>query len=1033
MKKQLQLRQKERPSYRDKMKLYFLAFLFMLTAPCIFAQQLTIKGRVIDPAGEPLIGVTVGIEGTTRATMTDIDGRFSFNVEQGETISVSYVGFVPQKIKIDKADELNITLREKAQQLDEVIVVGYGTTTRKHFTGAVTQVKMDNSPLSLIPSNSALDALRGTTPGMDVSQQQGAGQNPSMLVRGQKSLNSNNTNPLIVLDGVVFMGNMRDIDPSTIESMSILKDATSIAVYGSRAANGVLMINTKKGKLGKPVVTFNLSLAFSRIANKPDLLSPENYIKKVNAVQGLAEDTDPLTWMTDFEKENYQNGKTTDWVDLASHTGLMQTYSVSVSGATEKVNYFMSGAFTDQDGVLKGDKYKRQVLTSRLSSDITSWMQVGADVDFSFSNYSGPTDYNLYSATRLTPYGRAYRPNGELEKFPRQEGIYMTNPLWLPESNTVDDHDTYKSYRTKGHLLLKCPWLVGLNYRLNFSYSNEYIDRDLFYHEDYYIKEGQSEDRYSPEALVGLLGQANGSTTRIRNSYWVMDNIISYANNFGKHFVDATLVYTRDSYSNRKQRTDGSNFTALGNTILGYNGLAYAEVQKFNTINKTKQNNIGYLARINYSYDDRYHLTAAIRRDGASVLGANSKWDNFPSVGLAWTASKETFLKDVKPINYLKLKTSWGVNGNQSLDPYSTLSRVAMGQTGGFSYPFGNTGKVSWAERVNSMGNPDLTWEKTYALNWGAEVNILNNRIGLVLDTYKSRTYNQIFNRTIPVMGNGMTSMLTTMGRVDNWGIETTLNTVNYSTKDFEWRSSLTYYINRNRLKKLYGDGKDDITNSLFLNRSLGAIYGYKPIGIVQEDNSDYIKANGAKPGDVMFANIDGSEDGKITSADRTILGYRKENFRMSFGNTLSYKNLELYFLFTGIFGGGKYYREVNQYAYRTASDVVWDNNLNHGWWTPENKSNKYPRANYTDNRYIPTQSRTFVRLQDLSLSYTLPKSLINTVYISNMKVYFAAKNLFTITDWDGGDPEIAQTIGTGYKYDYPLSRTFSFGLNISF
>ena len=310
---------------------------------------------------------------------------------------------------------------------------------------------------------------------------------------------------------------------------------------------------------------------------------------------------------------------------------------------------------------------------------------------------------------------------------------------------------------------------------------------------------------------------------------------------------------------------------------------------------------------------------------------------------------------------------------------------------------------------------------------------MLNNRISLNVDGYKSKTTDQIFSRNIPVMANGITSISATMGRVDNWGIEATLSTTNIKTKDFEWNSSLMYYINRNILKDLYGDGKDDTSNSLFIGKSLGAIYGYKAIGIVQQSDAEYIAANNAQAGDVKFANTDGSSDGKITSTDRTILGYNKENFRMSLANNLKYKDFEFYALFTGIFGGNGYYSGTNIYAYRTASDVVWDNNLNHGWWTAENMSNKYPRVNYTDSRYTPTQSRGFVRLQDVSIAYNFHQPWVKKLNISNLKVYATGKNLLTFTGWDGGDPEIAQTLGSGYSYGYPLSRSYSFGVNLTF
>ena len=659
-------------------------------------------------------------------------------------------------------------------------------------------------------------------------------------------------------------------------------------------------------------------------------------------------------------------------------------------------------------------------------------MQVGGQVNYAYNNYSGPTTYNLYQATRLSPYGRAERADGGgPEKYPVNEGIYRINPMWDVLSGTIDDHDTYATTTMKGHLLLKCPWIEGLTFRMNGSYSVENVERDYFTHEGYYVLEGSGDDRYSEATVSNYLASANGYSARTQNTSWVWDNILNYTRQFGKHFIDLTYVYTRDSYEYDYRRFDGSDFAALGNTSLGAYGLNLAATQQINSLNYTLHTDVGYLGRANYNYDDTYHISVSVRRDGSSVFGANHKWGTFPAVGLAWTVSNEDFMEKAKAISYLKLKASWGINGNQSLDPYQTLSRIVLGQSGGYSYTFGNTSEVSWGQRISQMGNEDLGWEETESFNYGFELGMFDDRVHLDFDGYVSRTTNQIFSRSIPVMINGLTSMYATMGQVNNWGIEINLNTTNIQTKDFTWNSGLLFYINRNKLKELYGDGQDDITNSLFLGKSLGAIYGYKNIGIVQEEDTEYMEANGAVAGDVKFADLD--EDGVITSEDRTILGYSKENFRMSLSNTLRWKDFELYFLLIGVFGGNGYGQAVNLYAYRTVSDVQGDNNLNHGWWTAENRSNVYPRIDYTDGRYTPLQGYGFVRLQDLSLSYTFRQPWVKKLYISNLKVYMACKNLFTITGWEGGDPEIQQTIGTGYSYGYPLSRTVSLGVNLTF
>ncbi len=832
--------------------------------------QITVKGVVNDAFG-PVIGANIVDKANPSVgTITDIDGNFTLTVPDNATIVVRYVGYKTQEILLNGRTSLTVTLEEDSETLEEVVVVGYGTTKRKNFTGSVSTVKAAETPLALMPSSNAMDLLRGTTTGITVSQQQGAGQAPSLQVRGQKSVNGG-SDPLIVIDGVIFMGSFRDIDPATIESMSVLKDATSLAAYGSQAANGVIMITTKKGKMGKPVINFNASWAFSGATSKPDVLSPEDYVRKVNLLNGLAEDADP-TWMREYEYENYQNGNTIDWFDYSTRTGVMQNYSASVSGANEKINYFLSATYTDQQGIVKGDDYNRIALTSRIQSDITDWLQVGGQMNYAYNNYSGASVYDLYQAVRLSPYGRAERADGAgPEKFPVNEGIYRTNPMWNVLSGTIDDHDTYATTTLKGHLLLKCPWIEGLTFRINGSYSVENIERDYFTHEGYYVQEGVGDDRYSDATVAGFLASANGYSARTQNTSWVWDNILNYTRQFGKHFIDLTYVYTRDSYEYDYRSFSGSDFAALGNTQLSYNGLNLGTTQQIDNLSYTLHTDVGYLGRASYNYDDTYHINVSVRRDGSSVFGANHKWGTFPAVGLAWTVSNEDFMEKVKAINYLKLKASWGINGNQSLSPYQTLSRIVLGQSGGYSYPFGNTSEVSWGQRISAMGNEDLGWEETESFNYGFELGMFDNRIHLDFDGYVSRTTNQIFSRSIPVMINGLTSMYATMGQVNNWGIEINLSTTNIQTKDFKWTSSLMYYINRNKLKELYGDGNDDISNSLFLGKSLGAIYGYKNIGIVQEEDTEYMQANGAVAGDVMFEDLDGN--GVIDADDRQILG----------------------------------------------------------------------------------------------------------------------------------------------------------------
>jgi TonB-linked SusC/RagA family outer membrane protein len=991
-----------------------------------------ITGTVIDgTTGESVAGASIVEKGTTNGTTTDADGKFFLPVSENAVLRITYIGYVTQEIAVGSRTDIRVTLSEDVQSMEEVVVIGYGTVQRKNFTGSVSTVNVANSPIAFSPRTNAMDMLRGTVTGANVGREKDAGSSPDIEVHGQKSIKSSSANPLVVLDGVIYMGSWREIDPATIESMSLLKDATSLAAYGSQAANGVIMITTKKGKLGKPVISFESSLAIAEKAMASRMVRPDVYVERQNIISG----GDAQTWMSTRNYEQYQTGKTTDWWDFSTRTGITQNYSLSVSGATERLNYYASLSHTDQKGIVIGDNYKREALTIRLQNDITSWLQAGVQVNYSYNNYDGVRAGA--GGTQLSPYAQPYRPDGKsLEIKLNDVGGSVDNPLWASSTGLVDDYDRYATTLLKGHMLVRCPWINGLSYRFNASRSEEIYEHDRFYHEGYYIIANTGEDRYSEESIAELLPRANGTNQRRLRANYVLDNILNYTAQFDRHFVDVTAVYTRDEYTSNNRTLKGTDFEAIGNTILGYDGLAYASIQTIDNIAKTRKANIGYLGRVSYNYDDRYHLTASVRRDGSTVFGADKKWGVFPAFGLAWTASRENFMKNVAPVSYLKVKASWGKNGNQSLDPYGTLSTISLGQTGGHGYLFDNSGITRWAQYVSAIGNPALGWETTSKVNAGFDIGLWKDRVSFEFDAYRSQTTEQIFDRTIPVMNNGSTSVKATMGQVNNTGVTFTLNTVNIEQKNFRWSSMLNFYLNRNKLVDLYGDGKDDISNSLFLGKSLGVIYGYKVIGIVQEEDTEYIAANNSAPGNPKFANLNGSEDGKITVSatepdDRTILGYNKENFTMNMAQTVQYGNWELYALFTGVFSGGGYGMYENSEAYTGSAGLV---NRDEVWWTPENRSNTYPRLNFTGGNYKPVMAYGYVRLQDLNLSYAFRQQSLKDLGIHRLQAYVSVKNLFTLTDWVGGDPEVKQKLNTMLTNSFsPLQKTVLFGLSLSF
>lgn len=995
-------------------------------------KEKVITGTVMDEQGEPIIGANVVEKGTTNGSITDMDGKYSLTVSGGGVLTISYIGYISQDIKIGNQANVSIRLNEDSQALDEVIVIGYGTAKRKDFTGSVSSVRLENSPIALATNTNALESMKGNVTGLDIGATNSAGGTPTMQIRGQNSISGSNE-PLLVVDGVIFMGSINDINPNDIASYDVLKDATSAAAYGSRSANGVIIITTKKGKTGKPVIHFNARGSLQTWHLKPKLMNGEQWLEAVATANGYTDNS----FLVPQEAINLKAGREVNWLDAISRTGWMQDYQASVSGAGEKMNYYLSTSYTDNEGVIKGDDYNRISILGKVNTDITSWLQIGIDAAYTRSDYSG-VGASKRSATILSPYAMMYRPNGSLEAIPdgsRGRG----NPLWgIYDDSKLENIEYRDNFRANAYAVVKLPWVPGLSYRFNYAGNLNYAKSGDFTHESNFVPVGEYDDdsRYSVGTQNSYLSSANGSITNERTSSYVIDNILNYNRSFGKHSIDLTAVATRDHSKYENQKLLGSDFAANGNTVLGINGLHYASTQKI-SLDNYKLRNIGYFGRVSYSFNDTYYFTGSYRRDGASVFGSDNKWGNFGAAGAAWRITNEPFMKKLGFLNDLKLKLSWGKNGNQGLTQYSTLSKVANGQSGGIYYSFDNSGKPFYGINQITIGNSNLGWETTEAWNMGFESAWLNSRLFVDLDVYFSKTYDQIFKRTIPVM-NGFSSMLSSMGEVKNRGVELTVRSVNMQGKDFNWSTGMTFWLNRDKLVHLYGedldgDGKedDDIGNNLFIGESIHSIFGYEQDGIVQTGDAEYMKANGVTAGSPKY--VDRDKNGVINEKDRAVIGNTTPNFKLNLSNTLTYKNWELYVMIAGVFGGGGYFQKENEKAYITCGDRDWfaSNGLHVPFWTESNPSNTYPAATFTgDDYFLGLQNRTYVRLQDVTLSYTFDQPWVKKARINNLKLFLTGKNLATFTAWKGGDPESGSTV---LSDDYPIMTNVSLGLNFSF
>jgi TonB-dependent starch-binding outer membrane protein SusC len=1011
-----------------------LLLLAMANAPELRAeplqdkQGLTISGTVTSSDDQSsLPGVNVLIKGTTVGTTTDADGAYTIIANRGDILLFTFIGYRSQEVTVDAQTSVNIALEADVVQLGDVVVIGYGTVRRQDYTGSVGSVNLENSPVSLMPNLNALETLKGNVAGLSIGATTTAGGEPSMLIRGQNSISGSN-NPLIVLDGVIYLGNLNDINPNDIATIDILKDAASAAAYGSRSANGVIAITTKKGKTGKPVISFNTSAGVQSWQNKPVMMKGEEWVRTINARNKNPEGT--TSWLKPGELANMEAGKETVWLDEVTRTGIFQDYQASISGAGEHASYYLSSTYSQNKGIVIGDDFNRISVLGKVNTAVTDWLEMGLDVGYTRKDYSGFAA-NVGEAQTMSPYGVMYRDDrGNLEKYPYTQSAI--NPLWGVRDGTRDNMDVRQNFRLNTYAVVSVPWVQGLSYRINFLTNQDKDRSGNFYYEDYYVTEGEGLSRYEPSALTGFLTNANGNLNSYNTSSYVIDNIVSYKNTFGKHSFDVTLVATRDHRRYEEVIATGSNFSANGNTTLGMWGLHKATVQK-TALDVEERSNIGYLGRLSYSFNDKYFFTSSYRRDGASVFGANNKWAHFAAFGAAWKISNEPFMAGLQSMDNLKLKLTWGQNGNQGIAPYATLSTIANGSSSGYMYEFSNaSGVVNYGMIQNALGNSDLGWETTETWNGGFESAWLSNRIFLDVDLYFSQTTDQIFTRNIPVM-TGFKTVLASLGQVNNTGVEVTLRAVNQIRSNGPtFNTAVTFWKNNNRLVRLYGedndgDGKedDDISNALFIGRSLGAIYGFEQNGIVQESDTEYMAMTGTAPGAPKYKDLDGVPG--ITADDRKILGYTKENFRLNLSNTISFKNFDLYTMFTGTFGGNNFFMKSNYEGYRRFND----NTTPKPYWTPENPGNSFPAVYFAgDGRYLQLQSRGFVRIQDIALAYTFNQPWVNANHIRSLKVFLSVKNLATFTDWMGGDPETGTTIA---QNTFPVATTYSIGANVSF
>lgn len=967
--------------------LFFFTVSLCMVSSQGWTQEKPVSGTVrSDSLNVPLSGVSIAIKGTSRTTSTDEQGQFQIEAAKSDVLVFSSIGFLPQEITVDGSN-LEVVMIKDVSELSEVVVVGYGTQKKSDVTGAVAVVSRKR--LENIPNTNFVQAMQASVPGINISQNSGGaeGNSATIRIRGRNSITAESS-PLIVLDNVPYSGSISDINPSDILSINVLKDASSAAIYGSRGANGVILITTKKGNRGKPVISYDGFYGIQDITELPRMLNPyEFYEYKSTREPGS---------ITTSEQAVYDSGIFPDWVDLTTQTGSKMQHSLGVNGGNENSRYYISGTYLDSKGVAVNDEFKRISARINVETTIRPWLTFGTNTQFSHSSRDGlPATFSGYSgAHRLNPLTTAFDEDGNPTIYPWPLDTYFGNPLAPTLASNLDD--SYKAI-TNNYLNVDIPFIEGLSYRLNTGF--EYTTRE-------------QKTYYGGNTRRGLLAKGDLSTSSAKDKNVLIENIINYDREFGDHTIGFTGLL-----SFQEQSRDESSIAAEGfpNDILTYY-QANVALSVIPDAAFAKETLISQMARLNYSYKSKYLLTLTARRDGFSGFGENNKYGFFPSMAIGWNIGREDFLQESEVVDELKIRASYGSNGNQAVSAYRTLARLAER-----SYVDGTTTLPGYVP--TSLGTPDLKWETTVAFNLGVDFSFYQGRLQGSLDAYSKQTHDLLLDRSISSV-HGVNSIVQNIGKTANKGIELGVNSINIQRSDFEWSSNLSFSLNRNQIKDLYGDGRSDTLNQWFIGEPIDVSYGYVYDGVWQlDDDLNSSPQPDTQPGYAKVRDLNG--DGKITPGeDKMIIGSREPDFIWGLGNTFTYKRLSLYMFFQGVVGTER----RNPIYSDDVQNGVRNNTFYKNYWTPTNPTNDYIANMKNANIYGAGifESDSYARLKDLSLSYDFPVELLDRINMGRLKVFVSARNLFTITKWSGMDPELNS------QESIPLQREFVFGLNIS-
>ena len=981
----------------------------MLLPMCMFAQQITVQGVVKDQTGETVIGASVMEKGTTNGTITGIDGDFSLNMSPNGTLVVSFVGYKTQEVQVKGQKQLQVVLSEDAEMLDEVVVIGYGTMKKSDLTGAVSSI--GNKDIKDSPVSNLGQAIQGKISGVQIVDAGKPGDNVSIKIRGLGSIN--NCDPLVVIDGVPTDLGLSSLNMADVERLDVLKDASATAIYGSRGANGVVMITTKRGTEGKGKLAVSANYSFQNATNVPSLLNAAQYAELSNDMMVNSGRNPNPEWANPSEL-----GAGTDWMDELLRTGVMQNYTVSYSGGNEKSHYYVSGGFLDQSGIVKSVNYRRFTFQSNSDAQVLKWLKFSNNITFSADTKKSGS-YNIGDALKALPIypvknedGSWSGPDGNSEWYGSTR-----NPIGPTELNKSQTD----GYNFLANLTAELTFTKWLKFKSTFGYDAKFWFIDNFTPK-YNWKPTPTEEtsRYKSD---------NKSFTYLWDNYFLFDHTFAEKHRVGL-MAGMSAQWNTNDYLNAQKNVfmfDNVHEMDNGEEMYAIGG------------NETEWALLSYMARVNYSYEDRYLLTATIRRDGSSRFGKKHRWGTFPSVSVAWRASQEKWFPKNDYINDLKVRAGYGVTGSQaSVGNYSYLASYNTSV-----YPFGISSGNQTALVSSTLANPYIHWEEVAQTNIGFDASLFNSRVMFSFDAYLKETRDMLVKASIPITSGfeDTTTTYTNAGKVRNQGIEMSLHTINL-TGELGWETNLTATYNKNKIKDLNSDVPyyiNQINNSyvtmLAKGYPINVFYGYDTDGIFQNQSevNTHAVQPGAEPGDIRFRDL--NNDGVINDSDRTVIGNPNPSWLFSMNNSLSYKGFELSVFLQGI-AGNKIYNANNidntgmAAAYNQTTDVL-------KRWQGEGTSNSMPRAVFGDpnqntrvsDRFV--ENGSYLRLKNITLSYTFPKQWLQKTQIENARLSLSCENVATITGYSGFDPEVG--INGIDQNRYPISRTFSLGLNFNF